>query len=37
MRDAEAMVRELGTPTTMATATAESLERIASAAPVTVP
>jgi 3-hydroxyisobutyrate dehydrogenase-like beta-hydroxyacid dehydrogenase len=34
MRDAEAMLRELGTPTTMATATAESLERIAHAAPV---
>jgi 3-hydroxyisobutyrate dehydrogenase-like beta-hydroxyacid dehydrogenase len=30
MRDAEAMLRELGTPTTMVTATAESLERIAS-------
>jgi len=29
MRDAEAMLRELGTPTTMVTATAESLERIA--------
>jgi 3-hydroxyisobutyrate dehydrogenase-like beta-hydroxyacid dehydrogenase len=29
MRDAEAMLRELGTPTTMAAATAESLERIA--------
>jgi 3-hydroxyisobutyrate dehydrogenase-like beta-hydroxyacid dehydrogenase len=34
MRDAEAMLRELGTPTTMATATAESLERIAKDAPV---
>ena len=32
MRDAEAMLRELGTSTTMATATAESLERIACAA-----
>jgi 3-hydroxyisobutyrate dehydrogenase-like beta-hydroxyacid dehydrogenase len=32
MRDAEAMLRELGTPTTMATATAESLERIANVA-----
>jgi 3-hydroxyisobutyrate dehydrogenase-like beta-hydroxyacid dehydrogenase len=30
MRDAETMLRELGTPTTMVTATAESLERIAS-------
>jgi 3-hydroxyisobutyrate dehydrogenase-like beta-hydroxyacid dehydrogenase len=30
MRDAEAMLRELGTPTVMVTATAESLERIAS-------
>jgi 3-hydroxyisobutyrate dehydrogenase-like beta-hydroxyacid dehydrogenase len=30
MRDAEAMLRELGTPATMVTATAESLERIAS-------
>lgn len=29
MRDAEAMLRELGTPTAMVTATAESLERIA--------
>jgi hypothetical protein len=29
MRDAEAMLRDLGTPTTMVTATAESLERIA--------
>ena len=29
MRDAEAMLRELGTPATMCTATAESLERIA--------
>jgi len=29
MRDAEAMLRELATPTTMVTATAESLERIA--------
>jgi 3-hydroxyisobutyrate dehydrogenase-like beta-hydroxyacid dehydrogenase len=29
MRDAEAMLLELGTPTTMVTATAESLERIA--------
>jgi len=29
MRDAEAMLRELGTPTTMAAAAAESLERIA--------
>jgi 3-hydroxyisobutyrate dehydrogenase-like beta-hydroxyacid dehydrogenase len=29
MRDAEAMLIELGTPTTMVTATAESLERIA--------
>jgi 3-hydroxyisobutyrate dehydrogenase-like beta-hydroxyacid dehydrogenase len=29
MRDAEAMLRELGTPTTMAAATAASLERIA--------
>ncbi len=29
MRDAEAMLRELGTPLTMVTATAESLERIA--------
>jgi 3-hydroxyisobutyrate dehydrogenase-like beta-hydroxyacid dehydrogenase len=29
MRDAEAMLRELGTPTVMAAATAESLERIA--------
>jgi 3-hydroxyisobutyrate dehydrogenase-like beta-hydroxyacid dehydrogenase len=29
MRDAEAMLRELGTPTTMARAAAESLERIA--------
>jgi 3-hydroxyisobutyrate dehydrogenase-like beta-hydroxyacid dehydrogenase len=29
MRDAETMLRELGTPTTMVTATAESLERIA--------
>lgn len=29
MRDAEAMLTELGTPVTMATATAESLERIA--------
>jgi 3-hydroxyisobutyrate dehydrogenase-like beta-hydroxyacid dehydrogenase len=28
MRDAETMLRELGTPTTMVTATAESLERI---------
>ena len=27
--DAEAMLRDLGTPTTMVTATAESLERIA--------
>ncbi len=34
MRDAEAMLRELGTPTTMAAATAESLERIASEMPV---
>ncbi len=34
MRDAEAMLRELGTPTTMATATAESLERIAGDVPV---
>jgi 3-hydroxyisobutyrate dehydrogenase-like beta-hydroxyacid dehydrogenase len=33
MRDAEAMLRELRTPTTMATATAESLERIAQDAP----
>jgi 3-hydroxyisobutyrate dehydrogenase-like beta-hydroxyacid dehydrogenase len=33
MRDAEAMLRELHTPTTMATATAESLERIAQDAP----
>lgn len=30
MRDAETMLRELGTPTTMVAATAESLERIAS-------
>jgi 3-hydroxyisobutyrate dehydrogenase-like beta-hydroxyacid dehydrogenase len=30
MRDAEAMLLELGTPTTIVTATAESLERIAS-------
>lgn len=30
MRDAETMLRELGTPTTMVTATAESLERIVS-------
>jgi len=30
MRDAEAMLLDLGTPTTMTTATAESLERIAS-------
>jgi 3-hydroxyisobutyrate dehydrogenase-like beta-hydroxyacid dehydrogenase len=30
MRDAEAMLRELGTPTALVTATAESLERIAS-------
>ena len=30
MRDAESMLIELGTPTTMVTATAESLERIAS-------
>jgi hypothetical protein len=29
MRDAESMLRELGTSTTMVTATAESLERIA--------
>ncbi len=34
MRDAEAMLRELGTPTTMVTATAESLERIANRVPV---
>ena len=34
MRDAEAMLRELGTSTTMAAATAESLERIANDAPV---
>jgi 3-hydroxyisobutyrate dehydrogenase-like beta-hydroxyacid dehydrogenase len=32
MRDAEAMLHELGTPTTMAAATAASLERIADAA-----
>ena len=42
MRDAEAMLRELGTPTTMVTATAESLERIVtrkegSCAPVIAP
>ncbi len=33
MRDAEAMLLELGTPTTMVAATAESLERIAHDAP----
>lgn len=37
MRDAEAMLRDLGTPTAMVTATAESLERIAREAMVPAP
>jgi hypothetical protein len=37
MRDAEAMLRQLGTPATMVAATAESLERIASEKKVAAP